>query len=110
MAIIRNKALGLRNSPVSVTLYSVAGLLILGGGYAGFGAIGTASGADNTTALVIWGAAALGSALTALTGHIINLLYVNMQLCPCPLKLGHCVATDDRSERWPGSVIQMRIS
>ena len=30
--------------------------------------------------------------------------------CPCPLELGHYVATDDRSERWPGSVIQMKIS
>jgi hypothetical protein len=30
--------------------------------------------------------------------------------CPCPLKLGHCVAINNRSERWPGSVILMRIS
>ena len=32
------------------------------------------------------------------------------EYCPCPLELGHYVATDDRSERWPGSVILMRIS
>jgi len=34
-----------------------------------------------------------------------GIVRVNWRECPCPVKLGHYDAANERSMRWPGSVI-----